>query len=165
MPNAAPAIRYQLGKLVGYVVSTKMNKSVSLSPATARAETDGDAHAPRSAVWQITVNIPWLYKHPKYERVVTRRTKVMAHDEYELCSEGDMVRASTHPPPPSARGVGSPPHVPLPDAGAIENEQAVKQEEGARCREDLAKGGRFAATQPVSDGHSVTWSGLRCVFF
>jgi len=67
MPNAAPAIRYQLGKLVGYVVSTKMNKS-------------------------ITVNIPWLYKHPKYERVVTRRTKVMAHDEYELCSEGDMVQ-------------------------------------------------------------------------
>ena len=34
MPNAALATRYQLGKLVGYVVSTKMNKSVSPTPST-----------------------------------------------------------------------------------------------------------------------------------
>ena len=98
MPNAAPAIRYQLGKLVGYVVSTKMNKSVRLSPSTASAGRTATLTCYlRSPLWQITVNIPWLYKHPKYERVVTRRTKVMAHDEYELCSEGDMVRASIQP--------------------------------------------------------------------
>ena len=49
----------------------------------------------RARAPQITVNIPWLYKHPKYERVVPRRTKLMAHDEYELCSVGDMVQLKT----------------------------------------------------------------------
>jgi small subunit ribosomal protein S17 len=60
-------VRYPLGKLIGYVKSTKMDKS-------------------------ITVNIPYFWFHPKYNIPVRRRTRLMAHDEYEMCAEGDMVR-------------------------------------------------------------------------
>ena len=45
-------------------------------------------------------------------------------------------------------------------AGAVENEQAVEQEQGAHRREDFAKGGWLAASQPISDRHSMT---LTCV--
>ena len=41
-------------------------------------------------------------------------------------------------------------------AGAVENEQAVEQEQGAHRREDFAKGGWLAASQPISDRHSMT---------
>ena len=92
MPSSPRSVKYQLGKLIGYVVSTKMNKSV-------------------------TVNVPWLYKHPKYERIIRRHTKLMAHDEYELCAEGDMVRrpSRTRRPPPTAR---APLHISPPAASA-----------------------------------------------
>jgi len=64
---AGNAVKYKLGRLVGYVLSNRMSKTV-------------------------VVSVPWLYKHPKYIREVPRRTKYFAHDEHELCQIGDMVR-------------------------------------------------------------------------
>jgi len=52
--------------LVGRVVSDKMEKS-------------------------ITVTVERKKRHPKYGRVVTRSTKVMAHDETNDAKEGDLV--------------------------------------------------------------------------
>ena len=64
---AGNAVKYKLGRLVGYVLSNRMSKTV-------------------------VVSVPWIYKHPKYIREVPRRTKYFAHDEHELCQIGDMVR-------------------------------------------------------------------------
>lgn len=52
--------------LVGRVKSDKMNKS-------------------------ITVTVERKKRHPKYGRVVTLSTKVMAHDENNEAKEGDLV--------------------------------------------------------------------------
>ncbi|EOD06737.1 hypothetical protein EMIHUDRAFT_359397 [Emiliania huxleyi CCMP1516] len=40
----------------------------------------------------VVVNIPWYWRHPKYQRIVLKRTRLFAHDEFDLCSVGDMVR-------------------------------------------------------------------------
>merc|ERR1712216_739660 len=64
---AGNAVKNKLGRLVGYVLSNRMSKTV-------------------------VVSVPWIYKHPKYIREVPRRTKYFAHDEHELCQIGDMVR-------------------------------------------------------------------------
>ena len=52
--------------LEGRVVSSKMNKS-------------------------ITVLIERRVRHPLYGKIVTRRTKLHAHDETNECKEGDLV--------------------------------------------------------------------------
>ncbi|MCB9495585.1 MAG: 30S ribosomal protein S17 [Fibrobacteria bacterium] len=52
--------------LVGRVISDKMDKS-------------------------ITVSVERKQKHPKYGRIVTLSTKVMAHDEANDAHEGDLV--------------------------------------------------------------------------
>jgi small subunit ribosomal protein S17 len=52
--------------LEGVVVSDKMDKS-------------------------IVVRVDRRVIHPKYEKVVTRSTKVHAHDENNQCKEGDRV--------------------------------------------------------------------------
>ncbi len=52
--------------LVGRVVSDKMDKS-------------------------ITVTVERKKRHPKYGRIVTLSTKVMAHDETNDAKEGDLV--------------------------------------------------------------------------
>jgi len=52
---------------VGIVTSTKMDRSVV-----------------------VTVFYKWL--HPKYRVNIKRKSKIMAHDEHEMCSEGDIVR-------------------------------------------------------------------------
>ena len=52
--------------MTGKVVSTKMNKSISVS---------------------ITVQV----KHPEYEKYIRRTTKLLAHDENNECNEGDVV--------------------------------------------------------------------------
>ena len=51
---------------VGTVVSNKMDKT-------------------------IVVRIDRRVKHPFYEKVVTRSTKIKAHDEENVCNEGDVV--------------------------------------------------------------------------
>jgi small subunit ribosomal protein S17 len=54
---------------VGDVVSAKMNKTVGVSME--------------------------LYKsHPKYKKIIRRRTKFTAHDENNACHLGDVVRVS-----------------------------------------------------------------------
>jgi small subunit ribosomal protein S17 len=53
--------------LTGRVVSTKMNKTV-------------------------TVAVERLIKHPQYGKYVRRTTKLMAHDEASECKEGDLVQ-------------------------------------------------------------------------
>merc|ERR1711920_491811 len=65
-------IEYQLGKLVGHVVSNKMQKTV-------------------------VVQIPYFWRHPKYTTFIRRRTRLFAHDEYELCNVGDVVLPTHHP--------------------------------------------------------------------
>mmetsp|Transcript_18173 Transcript_18173/g.37011 ORF Transcript_18173/g.37011 Transcript_18173/m.37011 type:complete len:104 (-) Transcript_18173:285-596(-) len=67
MPSPRPSLRYKFGKLIGFVRSTKMNKS-------------------------ITVDIPWYYRLPKHGHVVEKKMRIMAHDEYELCEQGDLVQ-------------------------------------------------------------------------
>lgn len=52
--------------LTGTVVSTKMDKSISVS-------------------------IERLVRHPVYEKYIRRSTKLLAHDENNECKEGDVV--------------------------------------------------------------------------
>ena len=53
-------------RTVGRVVSSKMNKSV-------------------------TVKIEYRIKHPAYGKFIKRTTKIMAHDEDNACKAGDLV--------------------------------------------------------------------------
>jgi small subunit ribosomal protein S17 len=50
----------------GRVVSTKMDKT-------------------------ITVLVERLVKHPRYKKYIKKSTKLMAHDEENICVEGDLV--------------------------------------------------------------------------
>jgi small subunit ribosomal protein S17 len=56
-------------RTIGRVVSNKMDKSV-------------------------TVAVERLVRHPVYGKYVRRTTKIMAHDEDNACSEGDVVAIS-----------------------------------------------------------------------
>ena len=40
----------------------------------------------------VSVLVESLYRHPKYGKVVKRRTKFMAHDEDKRCHVGDKVK-------------------------------------------------------------------------
>ena len=44
---------------------------------------------------QVVVALPFVLRHEKYDRLVKKRTKLKAHDEYELCKEGDIVALQT----------------------------------------------------------------------
>lgn len=52
--------------LRGTVISTKMDKSISVS-------------------------VPRMVKHPLYGKYVRKSTKLLAHDENNECNEGDIV--------------------------------------------------------------------------
>ena len=52
--------------ITGKVVSNKMNKSIS-------------------------VEVERLVQHPVYGKFIKRTTKLMAHDEFNECKEGDLV--------------------------------------------------------------------------
>ena len=56
-------------RIVGRVVSNKMDKSV-------------------------TVSVERRVKHPMYGKYIKRTTKIMAHDETNQCKEGDIVAIS-----------------------------------------------------------------------
>ena len=56
-------------RTVGQVVSSKMNKSV-------------------------TVKVERRIKHPTYGKFIKRTTKIMAHDEENSCKAGDIVAIS-----------------------------------------------------------------------
>ena len=56
----------QVKTLTGEVVSAKRNKT-------------------------ITVKVERKAMHPKYKKYITRSTKLHAHDESNVCSEGDIV--------------------------------------------------------------------------
>jgi small subunit ribosomal protein S17 len=56
----------QVKILTGLVVSTKRDKT-------------------------ITVKVERKAMHPKYKKYITRSTKLHAHDEANICSEGDVV--------------------------------------------------------------------------
>ena len=49
--------------------------------------------------WQITVDVPWYYQLPKHGFIVEKKMRIMAHDEYELCEQGDLVRRAAPPQP------------------------------------------------------------------
>ena len=40
----------------------------------------------------VVVTVETLQRHPRYRRVIKRRTRFMAHDEGNTCSVGDLVR-------------------------------------------------------------------------
>ncbi len=40
----------------------------------------------------VTVLIERQVRHPVYKKIVNRRTKFLAHDEYEKCKVGDVVK-------------------------------------------------------------------------
>ncbi|MEJ2761244.1 MAG: 30S ribosomal protein S17 [Gammaproteobacteria bacterium] len=52
--------------LTGTVISTRMDKSISVS-------------------------VPRMVKHPLYGKYVRKSTKLLAHDENNECNEGDIV--------------------------------------------------------------------------
>lgn len=56
----------KLRTITGKVVSNKMDKT-------------------------ITVLVERVVKHPVYGKYIKRSTKMMAHDEQNVCQEGDMV--------------------------------------------------------------------------
>ena len=56
----------KLRTITGKVVSNKMNKTV-------------------------TVLVERVVKHPVYGKYIKRSTKMMAHDEQNVCQEGDVV--------------------------------------------------------------------------
>jgi small subunit ribosomal protein S17 len=56
----------KLRTITGKVVSNKMDKTV-------------------------TVLVERVVKHPVYGKYIKRSTKMMAHDEQNVCQEGDMV--------------------------------------------------------------------------
>ncbi|MCX7097426.1 MAG: 30S ribosomal protein S17 [Methylococcales bacterium] len=56
----------KLRTITGRVVSNKMDKS-------------------------ITVLVERVVKHPIYGKYIKRSTKMMAHDEHNICQEGDVV--------------------------------------------------------------------------
>jgi small subunit ribosomal protein S17 len=56
----------KLRTITGRVVSNKMDKT-------------------------ITVLVERMVKHPVYGKYIKRSTKMMAHDEQNVCQEGDMV--------------------------------------------------------------------------
>ncbi|MDD1628775.1 MAG: 30S ribosomal protein S17 [Methylococcaceae bacterium] len=56
----------QLRTITGKVVSNKMDKT-------------------------ITVLVERVVKHPVYGKYIKRSTKMMAHDELNVCNEGDVV--------------------------------------------------------------------------
>jgi small subunit ribosomal protein S17 len=56
----------KLRTITGKVVSNKMNKT-------------------------ITVLVERVVKHPVYGKYIKRSTKMMAHDEQNVCQEGDLV--------------------------------------------------------------------------
>jgi small subunit ribosomal protein S17 len=64
--TSAKIIRHRQEK-VGIVTSTKMQKT-------------------------IVVEVRRRVAHPVYKRIVTKRSKFMAHDEHGKAHEGDMVR-------------------------------------------------------------------------
>ena len=65
-PVEANRLRHRLEK-VGVVTSAKMKKTI---------------------VVEVRRRVP----HPVYKRIVTRRSRFMAHDEHAKAHEGDMVR-------------------------------------------------------------------------
>jgi small subunit ribosomal protein S17 len=64
--TAEKTVRHRLEK-VGIVTSTKMQKT-------------------------IVVEVHRRVAHPVYKRIMTKRSKFMAHDEHGKAHEGDMVR-------------------------------------------------------------------------
>jgi small subunit ribosomal protein S17 len=66
MSGAEMAGEKAVRRVVGRVVSNKMNKSV-------------------------TVAVERLIRHPVYGKFIRRTTKVLAHDESNACREGDTV--------------------------------------------------------------------------
>ena len=40
----------------------------------------------------VTVTVTRLVQHPLYKKTIRKRTKFLAHDEYERCKIGDKVR-------------------------------------------------------------------------
>ena len=64
--QGVPERKPLIATLVGRVVSDKMNKTV-------------------------TVLVERRVKHPLYGKVVTRSAKYHAHDENNVCKEGDLV--------------------------------------------------------------------------
>ncbi len=59
-------VRGRRKTLVGRVVSDRMDKTV-------------------------VVEAEWLVRHPKYGKIVRKRTKVKAHDGENKCQAGDLV--------------------------------------------------------------------------
>lgn len=40
----------------------------------------------------VTVEVERQLRHPLYKKIIRRRKKFLAHDEYEKCKVGDIVR-------------------------------------------------------------------------
>lgn len=40
----------------------------------------------------VTVEVERQLRHPLYKKIIRRRKKFLAHDEYEKCKVGDLVR-------------------------------------------------------------------------
>jgi small subunit ribosomal protein S17 len=77
----------------------KKKRDEKMPEATATAEKETRHHQEKvgvvtSAKMQktIVVEVRRRVPHPVYKRIVTKRSKFMAHDEHRKAKEGDMVR-------------------------------------------------------------------------
>jgi small subunit ribosomal protein S17 len=46
----------------------------------------------------VTVEVMSLYQHPRYKKTVKRRLRLKAHDEKNVCKNGDRVRVEESRP-------------------------------------------------------------------
>ncbi len=45
-----------------------------------------------SAAKTAAIEVPYVYRHPKYKKIVKRTSKLLVHNEVEGLAVGDMVR-------------------------------------------------------------------------
>ncbi len=46
----------------------------------------------------VAVEVPYVYRHPKYKKIIRRTTKLLVHNEIPEIKDGDMVRISKSRP-------------------------------------------------------------------
>ena len=110
-----PRTRYILGELVGHVTSiaqiktVKQDQTQEMKSAVVGAATLTRRLATASACAraQAIVRVPRWHRDTKLDYDSRRNSKMWAHDEYDMCSVGDLVRCPTppanHPPCDAAR--------------------------------------------------------------
>jgi len=138
-----PKVRWVLGKLCGVVQTAKMHKTV-------------------------VVEMPYKKTIWRYDLEINRRTKVWAHDEFELCRPGDLVKLKMCRPLAEnkahyvdkilSREDKSPPPNPFPNAHNVPDELIDVGSEAYMARHKLT--GRYGSRFLVHADEKTEWRSL-----